>query len=72
MKHIDTDRYSARLRAKSADPETESIPVSRIAGADREKDLQKPPNCGGMGRTRHFQCMKKCRQERRRLGRPTV
>ena len=54
MKHVDTDRYSARLRAKSIDPETRSILVSRIAGSDQEEDLREPPNCGGMGRTRHY------------------
>lgn len=54
MKHMDTDAYSAWLRERSVDLEAKSILVSRIAGTDQEADLREPPNCGGLGRIRHF------------------
>lgn len=55
MKPIDTDGYSARLRAVSVDAGTRSVLVARIEGSDQEPDLQEPPNCGGLGRIRHLE-----------------
>lgn len=51
---IDTDKFSRLLRAKAVDTKSRRLLVSRIVGSEQEKDLTEPPNCGGLGRIRHF------------------
>ena len=51
---LDTGDLSARLRAKTWRPDTRELLVARLDGSDQESDLTEPPNCGGLGRLRHF------------------
>ena len=51
---IDTATYSQRLRDKTWHPQTRELLVARLKDSDQEADLSKPPNCGGLGRLRHF------------------
>ena len=51
---IDTEIYSARLRAKAVRAQEEELLVSSFSGSGQEADLTEPPNCGGVGRIRHF------------------
>lgn len=51
---IDTDSYSARLRARAVKLGERRLLIARIAGSDQAADLTKPPNCDGYGRIRHF------------------
>ncbi len=51
---IDTDAYSARLRAKAIDPATRRLLVTNFHGSRQEEDLSEPANCRGFGRIRHF------------------
>jgi uncharacterized Fe-S cluster-containing radical SAM superfamily protein len=51
---IDTDRLSARLRARAIDLERRRLLITRFVGTEQAKDLTEPPNCGGFGRVRHF------------------
>ncbi len=51
---IDTEIYSARLRAKAVRTQEEELLVSSFSGSGQEADLTEPPNCGGVGRIRHF------------------
>ena len=51
---IDTDNYSAILRDKCVNLAEQRILVSRLAGSEQANDLTVPPNCGGLGRIRHF------------------
>lgn len=51
---IDTDNYSAILRDKCVNLAERRILVSRLAGSEQANDLTVPPNCGGLGRIRHF------------------
>lgn len=53
-KPIDTDSYSARLRARGVRPASRQLLIARIAGSEQAADLKKPPNCRGFGRIRHF------------------
>ncbi len=54
MRNIDTRRFSEALRRRAIDKANQRILVARIAGSDQERDLTEPPNCGGLGRLRHF------------------
>jgi uncharacterized Fe-S cluster-containing radical SAM superfamily protein len=54
MSGIDTDAYSARLRTKALDPVSRRILLADLRGSEQEADLKEPPNCGGVGRIRHF------------------
>ena len=51
---IDTDQISRRWRSAGIDLERKRILVTNFRGTDQESDLQEPPNCGGLGRIRHF------------------
>ena len=51
---IDTDAYSARLRAKAVRSEDGTLLVANFVGSGQADDLTDPPNCGGVGRVRHF------------------
>ncbi|MFC1611496.1 4Fe-4S cluster-binding domain-containing protein [Myxococcota bacterium] len=53
-RNLDCDRLATTLRAKILDTQQCTVLVSRLAGTEQEKDLTKPPNCGGVGRIRHF------------------
>jgi uncharacterized Fe-S cluster-containing radical SAM superfamily protein len=52
---IDTATFAATMRDKIIRPASREILVARIAGSEQEQDLTLPPNCGGLGRIRHFQ-----------------
>jgi uncharacterized Fe-S cluster-containing radical SAM superfamily protein len=54
QKLIDTDKFSAGLRAKSLDPVNKRLLISGFHQTEQEKDLSEPPNCNGYGRVRHF------------------
>lgn len=51
---IDTEAYSATLRARAIDPSTRSVLITDFRATAQSKDLTLPPNCGGFGRIRHF------------------
>lgn len=51
---IDTDDYSARLRARAIDVNAQRLLITNFRGTAQEKDLSEPPNCNGFGRIRHF------------------
>lgn len=51
---IDTDSYSARLRPRAVDLAGGKILLADFRGSGQEADLTDPPNCGGVGRIRHF------------------
>ncbi len=51
---INTDEYSARLRAKAVHAEEGTLLVANFVGSSQADDLSEPPNCGGVGRVRHF------------------
>lgn len=51
---ITTNEMAATLRPRIVRPGSKEILISRIAGSDQEPDLTVPPNCGGLGRIRHF------------------
>jgi uncharacterized Fe-S cluster-containing radical SAM superfamily protein len=53
-KVIDTDAYSAQLRARAIDPAAGRLLITNFHGTEQEKDLSEPANCGGFGRVRHF------------------
>jgi uncharacterized Fe-S cluster-containing radical SAM superfamily protein len=52
---IDTATFAATMRDKVIRPASREVLVARIAGSEQEQDLTLPPNCGGLGRIRHFQ-----------------
>jgi uncharacterized Fe-S cluster-containing radical SAM superfamily protein len=52
---IDTDAFAATMRGKIIRPKSSEVLVALITGSDQEQDLSLPPNCGGLGRIRHFQ-----------------
>ncbi len=54
-KTIDTDRWSNRWRGAGIDLDGRRILVTDFRGTEQEPDLREPPNCGGLGRIRHFQ-----------------
>jgi uncharacterized Fe-S cluster-containing radical SAM superfamily protein len=51
---IDTERFSAQLRAKAVDVSGRRLLVTNYRGSEQEPDLTEPPNCNGFGRIRHF------------------
>lgn len=51
---IDTDRFSAKLRNASVNVERRQILLADFRGSQQANDLSEPPNCGGVGRIRHF------------------
>lgn len=51
---IDTERFSAQLRAKAVDVPGRRLLVTNYIGTEQEPDLTEPPNCNGFGRIRHF------------------
>jgi uncharacterized Fe-S cluster-containing radical SAM superfamily protein len=51
---IDTERFSAKLRAASVDVGRRRLLVTNFRGSDQETDLSEPANCNGTGRIRHF------------------
>jgi uncharacterized Fe-S cluster-containing radical SAM superfamily protein len=51
---IDTDAFSARLRARAVRVDRNELLIANFVGSDQEPDLTDPPNCGGLGRVRHF------------------
>lgn len=51
---IDTDLFSARLRARAVDVQRERLLLARLTGSEQEDDLSEPVNCSGVGRIRHF------------------
>lgn len=54
MKAIDTAPAARRLRSRLVRASDRSILLSRLDGSAQESDLTVPPNCGGVGRIRHF------------------
>ncbi|WP_146657830.1 hypothetical protein [Enhygromyxa salina] len=52
--YIKTEKYSAKMRQRIVRPAQRQLLISRIAGSVQEKDMTLPPNCGGLGRIRHF------------------
>jgi uncharacterized Fe-S cluster-containing radical SAM superfamily protein len=53
-KVIETDKYSDVIRSKCINVSEQQIRVSRLADSAQAEDLSVPPNCGGLGRIRHF------------------
>lgn len=51
---IDTDSFSALLRERAVRLDSRELLVAVFSGSDQEGDLTDPPNCGGVGRIRHF------------------
>lgn len=51
---IETDSFSARLRERAVRVESRELLVANFSGSGQEADLTDPPNCGGVGRIRHF------------------
>jgi uncharacterized Fe-S cluster-containing radical SAM superfamily protein len=51
---INTKALSARYRAASIDLDGKRILITNFLNTEQEKDLSEPPNCGGIGRIRHF------------------
>jgi uncharacterized Fe-S cluster-containing radical SAM superfamily protein len=46
--------FSERLREKALRVDSRELLISRFRGSGQEGDLALPPNCGGVGRIRHF------------------
>lgn len=51
---INTDEFSAHLRAKAIDLEQKQILITNFCNTEQQADLSEPPNCNGFGRIRHF------------------
>ena len=51
---IQTDEFSARLRERAVRRNRRELLVATFTGSEQEADLTDPPNCGGVGRIRHF------------------
>lgn len=51
---IDTRTFGERMRQRVLNLDTQEVLIARIEGSDQEIDLSDPPNCGGLGRIRHF------------------
>src|SRR5262249_25124957 len=49
-----TSHRSTRLRLRCLDTGNKRVLLSRIAGSAQARDLSVPPNCGGVGRIKHF------------------
>lgn len=54
MNTIDTAPAARRMRSRLVRPRGMSVLLSRLDGSAQEPDLTVPPNCGGIGRVRHF------------------
>ena len=54
MNTIDTAPAARRMRSRLLRADGRSILLSRLDGSAQEADLTVPPNCGGIGRVRHF------------------
>ena len=51
---INTDDWSSQWRRAGIDVDTGRVLVTNFLGTEQEPDLSEPPNCGGLGRIRHF------------------
>ena len=51
---IDTALVSERYRVRLLDHFTQRVLLTNFIGTEQENDLREPPNCGGVGRVRHF------------------
>ena len=51
---INTEALSTRYRAASVDLNSKRLLITNFRNTEQEKDLSEPPNCGGIGRIRHF------------------
>lgn len=51
---IDTESSSRRWRRAGLDLEGSRVLVTNYIATEQEVDLKEPPNCGGLGRVRHF------------------
>lgn len=51
---INTEVASARYRSLLIDTSRRRILLTNYHGTEQERDLTEPPNCGGVGRIRHF------------------
>ncbi|MGB5970007.1 MAG: hypothetical protein WBG70_16950 [Spirulinaceae cyanobacterium] len=51
---INTEALSTRYRAASIDITEKRLLITNFYNTQQEKDLSEPPNCGGVGRVRHF------------------
>src|SRR4051812_44305824 len=54
MAHIDTDKFSMKLRERAIMLNERAISITNYHETDQEADLTEPPNCRGFGRIRHF------------------
>lgn len=54
MNLIDTASFSANLRSKAINRDSEKLLIARLKDSRQENDLSEPVNCGGVGRIRHF------------------
>lgn len=54
MTRLNTDEMSRRFREAGADIPNSRLLITAFPGTDQEADLTEPPNCGGLGRIRHF------------------
>ena len=54
VKLIDTNRWSVQWRNAALDLEGKRILLTNFRNTEQQVDLQEPPNCGGLGRIRHF------------------
>ncbi len=51
---INTEALSTRYRTASVDLSSKRLLITNFRNTEQEKDLSEPPNCGGIGRIRHF------------------
>src|SRR5208283_1898262 len=51
---IDTEKFSASLRARGIRLEEKRILFTRFPGSEQAKDFAVPSNCDGFGRIHHF------------------
>lgn len=51
---INTEALSSRYRSASVDLKGKRLLITNFLNTEQEKDLSEPPNCGGVGRIRHF------------------
>lgn len=51
---LDPDKLSEQLRAKVVRLAEERVFITDFNGTSQVQDLSAPPNCGGLGRVRHF------------------
>lgn len=50
----DTEHRATVLRRKGIDLADKKVLITKFEGSQQEADLSEPPNCGGLGRLRHF------------------